>query len=40
MAIIELMRVLIDEENQTWDLSWDVVRRTFGYTNHSEDLSF
>lgn len=36
MAIVELMRVLVDEENQSWDLSWDVVRRTFGYTNHSE----
>ena len=27
------MRVLVDEEAQTWETSWDIVKRTFGYTN-------
>lgn len=34
LAIVELMRILVDEEGQQWDEAWNIVRRTFGYTNH------
>ncbi|MFA6600724.1 MAG: glycogen/starch/alpha-glucan phosphorylase [Candidatus Omnitrophota bacterium] len=35
LAVAELMRVFIDEEELDWDFAWDLVVRTFAYTNHT-----
>ncbi len=35
LAIPELMRILIDDEALHFEEAWDIVRRTFGYTNHT-----
>jgi starch phosphorylase len=35
VAIVELMRILIDEEGLPWEKSWDLCRRVFSYTNHT-----
>jgi starch phosphorylase len=35
LAVPELMRLLVDEERLGWDEAWDIVTRTFGYTNHT-----
>jgi len=35
VAVAELMRILVDEEMLAWDDAWSMVKRTFGYTNHT-----
>lgn len=35
LAVAELMRILIDEEELEWDESWDITVKTMGYTNHT-----
>jgi len=35
ISIPELMRILMDIESLNWEDSWDIVVKTFGYTNHT-----
>ena len=35
VAILELMRIFLDVELMSWDKAWNLVRRTFAYTNHT-----
>jgi len=35
IAVAELMRLLVDEENLPWDEAWNITRQVFGYTNHT-----
>lgn len=35
LAIPELMRILVDEEDLPWDVAWYIVTNTFFFTNHT-----
>jgi starch phosphorylase len=35
LAIPELMRILVDEEEVPWNSAWDIVTNTFFFTNHT-----
>jgi starch phosphorylase len=35
MAVLELMRILLDEAHLGWEQAWDLTQRSLGYTNHT-----
>lgn len=35
LAVPEMMRLLVDEEHQDWDLAWEITTQIMAYTNHT-----
>jgi starch phosphorylase len=35
IAIVELMRLLMDKNDMDWNTAWSVTKQSFGYTNHT-----
>lgn len=35
LVVAELMRVLVDEHDLTWEAAWEITQATLGYTNHT-----
>ena len=35
LAIVELLRILLDHEGLDWAVAWNVVKETFFFTNHT-----
>ncbi|MET0387994.1 MAG: glycogen/starch/alpha-glucan phosphorylase [Polyangiales bacterium] len=35
IAVAELMRVLLDQEQLEWEVAWDITKRSVAYTNHT-----
>jgi starch phosphorylase len=35
IAVAELMRILVDMNDLTWENAWEICKKVFGYTNHT-----